>query len=262
MKVIIIAAGIGNRLMPMTDGKPKCLLKVAGKTILERQLEIFKRLGLDEVAVVRGYKKEKINFPGLTYFENDDYENNNILHSLFYARSFMNGAFISTYSDIIYRIGVVKKLLKHQADISIVVDTRWRRAYIGRTKHPITEAELVAVDEKNKVTRIGKDVVTPEESYGEFIGLAKFSDKGAKILTQEFERLVGKYRKRRDQSFQNAKEFNKAYLTDMIQELVDRGHDVYSFDIKGGWSEIDTDQDLERANIFWGKKKNQNEKNN
>ncbi|MBI5465420.1 phosphocholine cytidylyltransferase family protein, partial [Candidatus Gottesmanbacteria bacterium] len=249
------AAGIGNRLKPLTNDGPKCLLKIGGKSIVERQMEIFRSLGLTEIAVVRGYKKEKIHFPDLTYFENDDYENNNILHSLFCARDFMDGPFVFTYSDIVYDHGVVKKLLSHPADIGIVVDTHWRKTYVGRTKHPIAEAELVMVDKRGRVTKIGKDVVTPNEAHGEFIGLAKFSTKGAKILTKEFKRLVAKYRKRQNQAFQHAKEFKKAYLTDMIQELVDRGYGVYSVEIKGGWREIDTDEDLEKANIFWSKKK-------
>lgn len=254
MKVIIIAAGMGNRLKPLTNGKPKCLLNVAGKTILERQLEIFKDLGAEKIAIIRGYKKDKIDFADLTYFDNDDYQNNNILHSLFCARDFMNGPFVSTYSDIVYDHEVVKKLLSHPADIGVIVDTNWRKTYVGRNKHPITEAELVAIDKRGQVTKIGKDVVTPNEAHGEFIGLAKFSAKGAKILTKEFKRLVAKYRKRQNQAFQHAKEFKKAYLTDMIQELIDRGYGVYSVDIKGGWREIDTDEDLAKANIFWNKK--------
>lgn len=253
-KSIIIAAGKGSRLKPLTDNVPKCLLRIAGKTILERQLEVFRKLGLNEIAVIRGYKKEKINFSGLTYFENDDYENNNILHSLFCARNFMNKGFISTYSDIVYEASVVRKLLKHPGDICIIIDTCWKDTYIGRTKHPVAEAELVMVDEKNRVVKIGKDAVTPEDAHGEFIGLSKFSDKGSQVLIKEFERLEKKYRKVKEKSFHRAKEFKKAYLTDMIQELVDRGHNIYSVDIKGGWREIDTAEDLERANTYWSKK--------
>lgn len=261
MKVIIIAAGMGDRLRPLTNDGPKCLLKVAGETILERKLRIFRQLGLKEIAVVRGYKKEKINLPGLTYFENSDYENNNILHSLFCAKDFMDGEFISSYSDIVYDAKVIEKMLKNPAHVGIIVDIKWKEAYKGRIKHPITEAELVAVDELKRVIRIGKDVVAPGEAYGEFIGLAKFSNTGAQILVKEFERLTNKYGKGKKQSFQNAKEFRKAYLTDMIQELADRGHTVQSIDICGGWTEIDTDEDLERANRFWVKKGVGNGKN-
>ena len=55
MKAIIIAAGISSRLMPITDDKPKCLLEVGGKTIIQRQLEVLKQCGIDDIVVVRGY---------------------------------------------------------------------------------------------------------------------------------------------------------------------------------------------------------------
>lgn len=255
MRVIIIAAGMGTRLRPHTEILPKCLLDVGGKTILERTVSVFKRFGFDEIGVVRGYKKNRISFDGFSYFDNKDYENNNILHSLFSAEQYMDKGFISSYSDIIYHHSVVKKLLASRSDISIVVDTDWRRGYKGRTKHPISEAELVSVNRYNNVVKIGKDIVTPNQSHGEFIGLAKFSKKGAHILLDIFNKLRQKYNRQVNQRFQNAKEFKKAYLTDMFQELVDRGHAVKSVDIRGRWTEIDTTQDLLRARKIWAGKK-------
>ena len=94
MKAIIIAAGLGNRLMPLTDGTPKCMLDINGKTIMQRQLDVLRQCGTDSIVVVRGYKKEMINYPGIRYYENTDYKNNNILRSLFYAESEMDDGFI------------------------------------------------------------------------------------------------------------------------------------------------------------------------
>lgn len=94
MKVIIIAAGLGSRLNPLTNDKPKCLLKIKGKSILERQLEALRECGINNISVVRGYKGKMINFPGIKYYENTDYESNNILNSLFYAEKEMDEEFI------------------------------------------------------------------------------------------------------------------------------------------------------------------------
>lgn len=253
MKAIIIAAGPGIRLRPHTEAIPKCLIEVAGKPIVQRQIEIFRKFGLNDIALVRGWRKEKVNLPGIAYFDNDDFENNNILHSLFYSRDFMDGSFISSYSDIVYEDGIVRSLLDHQAQIGIIIDTTWKKTYEGRMKHPVGEAELVLCDKKGRVKRIGKDVVSVDEATGEFIGLAKFFDKGVKILKDEFERLEKFYNGKDEEPFQHAKKFKKAYLTDMIQELVDRGHDVFGIQIRGGWTEIDTDEDLARANKYWSK---------
>lgn len=243
MKTIIIAAGMGNRLMPITDDKPKCMLQVGGKTIMQRQLEVLRQYGIDNIVVVKGYKREMINYPGVRYYENTDYENNNILRSLFYAESEMDDEFIFSYADIIFEQSILEKLLQSGANISLVVDVDWFSHYKGRLLHPIEEAELVEV-ENGKITKIGKKICSANRAHGEFIGLAKFSKRGAAILRSNYQRVVSEYHGR---AFQQAASVEKAYLTDMIQELIDMGYAISNVDIKGGWVEIDTSEDLERA---------------
>ena len=246
LKAIIVAAGGGTRLMPLTNGKPKCLLEVGDKTILQRQLEVLRWCEVADIVVVRGYKKELINYPDIKYC--DDIHYKGILGSLFFAQKEMDGGFIFSYSDIIYGEDIVKKLLETDGDIVLVVDTDWQKQYEGREKHPVGEAELVKVEDDSAV-KIGKDVVKIDEAHGEFIGLAKFTDRGVKIIKKVYNDLISKYKK--EESFQNAKEFQKAYLTDFIQELVDRGIKVRTANISSVWTEIDTDEDLERAKRVW-----------
>lgn len=241
-KAVIIAAGMGIRLKPLANNKPKCLLKIGGKTIMERQLETLRLCGITDIVVIRGYKKEKINFPGIKYYENTNYQNNNILNSLFYAQPEMDRAFITSYSDILFDKSVVEKLLEDKNDIAVVVDTDWREYYQGRTKHPASEAENVIIRD-GKVVEIGKHV-TAEEAHGEFIGMVKFSEKGAEIFKKEFQRVKNQYWSK---PFQKAATFEKAYLTDMLQELIDRGFAVYPVLIQKNWWEIDTDQDLKKV---------------
>jgi len=248
INAIILAAGPGSRLGSLTDDRPKCLLKIGDKSILERQLDALKEFGINDISVVRGHKKEMINFPGINYYENTDYKNNNILHSLFFAEKAMNGPFVFSYSDIVYGKDIVESLLKTQGDIVITVDTEWEKKYKGRIKHPLTEAEL-AQSKDGRIVKIGKDVVKIDEAQGEFIGLAKFTDKGTEIIKEVYRDLLGKHKKK--DFFQNAKEFQKAYLTDFIQELVDRDIEVRTADIDKVWTEIDTDEDLKRANKIW-----------
>ena len=102
MKAIIIAAGIGIRLNPLTNDKPKCMLEIKGKTILQHQLDVFHANGITDLSLIKGYKKEVINYSGLKYYINDNYRNNNILNSLFYAEKEMDEEFIASYSDIIF----------------------------------------------------------------------------------------------------------------------------------------------------------------
>ena len=126
-KAIIIAAGLGSRLRPYTNNIPKILLKIKNKTILDRHLQIFKSLNVKNINMVVGYKKEKFKNGDLNYIENKNYRNNNILESLFYAKSLMKDNCLISYSDIIFKKKIVKKLLKSKNSISVLVDTNWKK---------------------------------------------------------------------------------------------------------------------------------------
>ncbi len=245
MKAIIIAAGIGSRLNPLTNDKPKCMLEFKGKALLLHQIDALRGAGIDRIVVVKGYKKEAINYPDLVYYINDNYQNNNILHSLFYAEKEMNDEFVAAYSDIYYDEKIVKRLLDNKEDIAIVVDIDWRGYYEGRTEHPIEEAENVIFNANNNVVKIGKILPDKDAVHGEFIGMMKCSKKGALIFKRYFNRLKQIYT---GKPFQRASVFEKAYLTDIFQDMVDYGINISCVIIEKGWAEIDTLQDLKRVN--------------
>lgn len=242
MKAIILAAGMSSRMMELTDDKPKCMIEIGGKTMLQRQIDTFRQCGIDDIIVVRGYMREKIDYAGPKYVYNKNYRRNNILESLMHAESEMNSDIIVSYSDILYDKSVVEKLLKSKADISLIVDTDWRTHYVGRSQHPIEEAENVVVED-GRITKIGK-TVNQNEAHGEFIGLTKFSKVGTNTLKSEYNRVKTQLE---NAPFHEAASLENAYLTDMIQELIDRGYPVVSVNIKGGWIEIDTPGDLQKA---------------
>ncbi|MGJ3259887.1 MAG: NTP transferase domain-containing protein [Rhodospirillales bacterium] len=243
-KVLIIAAGQGSRMLPITEDKPKCMADFAGKTLLRRQLDAYADAGLSDVAVIRGYKKERIDYDGITYFENTDYLNNNILCSMFAAADYIEGEIVVAYSDILFESSIVKRLLQSTADISILVDTDWRGYYVGRVDHPLEEAENVVVGEAGQVERIGKHLTDDDGINGEFIGMMKLTAKGARIFKDRFFAAKAEYW---DKPFQNAKKFQVAYITDMVQELVDHGIAVNCVTIERGWKEIDTVEDYRKA---------------
>jgi L-glutamine-phosphate cytidylyltransferase len=242
--VIIIAAGLGSRLKKYTDNLPKCMLDFAGKTLLQRQLEAFKINGLNKISVIRGFKKEKINYPDLTYYENKEYKDNNILNSLMYAEEALNGHVIVSYSDILFEKEVVKRLMESEHDISIVVDIDWRGYYINRKDHPINEAENVIFDANNNVVEIGKILTEKHDVHGEFIGMLKLSPRGSEIFKKHFHRAKDLYW---NKPFQKAKTFQKAYITDIIQDMSDLGVPIHCVIIERGWKEIDTEEDYKNA---------------
>ena len=250
-KSLIIAAGLGSRLKKHTENLPKCMLDFGGKTLLQRQLDAYKKNGIKDISLIRGYKKEKINYKGIRYFENPDYLNNNILNSIFYGEDVINGNIIISYSDILFDSFVVKRVLETDYDISVVVDIDWRGYYVGRKDHPISEAENVIFNSNNEVIKIGKINTGNEEVHGEFIGMIKLSGRGTEIFKQHFHRLKKIYW---NKPFQRAKIFQQAYLTDFIQELVDIGIKVHCVIIESGWKEIDTVEDYKKALAGFKKK--------
>ena len=250
-KALIIAAGLGSRLKKHTEDLPKCMLDFGGKTLLQRQLDAYKKNGVNDISLIKGYKKEKINYKGIRYFENTDYRNNNILNSIFYGEDVINGNIIISYSDILFDPIVVKRTLEAKHDISVVVDIDWRGYYVGRKDHPISEAENVIFNSNNEVLKIGKINTGNEDIHGEFIGMVKLSDRGTEIFKEHFHRLKKVYW---NKPFQRAKIFQKAYLTDFIQELVDIGIKIHCVIIESGWKEIDTVEDYKKAIVGFNKK--------
>lgn len=249
-KTLIVAAGLGSRLKSHTENLPKCMLDFGGKTLLERQLYSYNKCGIEDISLVRGYKKNKINYKGIKYFDNNDYKNNNILNSIFYAEEVINDNIIISYSDILFEPFIVQRILDSKYDISVVVDIDWKDYYIDRKEHPLSEAENVIFNSNNEVVKIGKIATEKEEVHGEFIGMIKLNKYGCKIFKENFHRVKKSFW---NKPFQRAKIFQKAYLTDMIQELVDIGIKVHCVVIKRGWKEIDTVEDYKKALIEFNK---------
>ncbi len=249
-KALIVAAGLGSRLGDYTQNIPKCMLDFGNKTLLQRQLTSYKKNGIDDVSLIRGYKKNKIDYKGIKYFDNNEYKNNNILNSIFYGEEAINGNIIISYSDILFEPFVVKRAMESDHDISVIVDVEWRDYYINRKDHPITEAENVIFNSNNEVVKIGKIAADKEDVHGEFIGMIKLNHRGCEILKQNFHRVKKLFW---NKPFQRAKIFQKAYLTDMIQELVDIGVKVHCVIIEHGWKEIDTIEDYKKALITFNK---------
>jgi len=255
MRAIIVAAGRGRRLGPETAALPKCMVAVGGRPILHWQLDALRAAGATDFVVVRGYLGDRIQAPGypLRFVENPDWERNNILASLMFAAPEMTEGFLFSYSDIVFADQHARTLAAAQVDIGLVVDRLWNEAYVGRIHHPVSEAELTSVrltpQGTELVDSVGKNVVTPAEACGEFIGLAKFSAAGAAALTAEWQRALGAGL---DRPYGRAQQLRQAYLSDALNALSARGTAITPLFIDGRWREIDTEEDLSRAQALVG----------
>ena len=248
MKVIIIAAGSSTRLGNLTEEIPKGLLKINNKSILEIQIQQYKKKNISEIIIITGPHHEKFSFNDVSLINDEEYSENDVLGSLMAAKSEINSEVITSYSDIVFEDSVLDSLLEFKGDIGIAVDLNWEEKYLSRTEHPKNQADNVVI-EHNKVVKIKKNILDYEKSQqmGEFLGLMKLSNNGAKVFVKKYNELIQSHQGK----FQDAPSLKKAYLTDLIQELIDSGIEVSPVFINGRWYEIDTHQDLESVRKIW-----------
>jgi choline kinase len=234
--------------MPTTADTPKCYAEVEGKRILDWSLEAFHDNGLDKICFIGGYRIEQVrnDYPEFQFRHNTDWENNNILASLFYAEDLMDEPFICCYSDVLFNRNIVARLLESEEDIALAVDTAWLARYEHRTEHPSDDAEKVTVV-NGAVTRVHREIPEPD-AYGEYIGVAKFSADGAARLREHYHRCREKHA---GQPWREAKVFEKAYKIHLFQEMIEAGARMVHVDTPGGYIEVDTQQDFEYARQNW-----------
>lgn len=257
---IIAAAGFEKQLLPLIEDKPKCLLDIKGKTILDRQVTALNECNIKEIALVRGYKKEAITLPNIRYYDNDQYESTGEAFSLFCAENELKGRTIILYGDIIFDQAVLEKLLKSPADIALVVDLAWLDQE-QRNLPTHLNPDLVSLADppgkshisrfmlpegEHRIIRLGQQI-SREQAHGEFIGMAMFSEKGTQALRDCYRSAQEEYK---TTGFHEAGSFVKASFTDIIQELIDRGHRVDAVPTFKGWMEVDSFEEYQNA---WAK---------
>lgn len=235
MKAIILAAGVGSRVRPLTDNTPKSLLKIGDKPILQRMIENIESVGIKDIFIVSGYLEDQIKdfttskFPNLniSFIRNDKYLTTNTGYSLMMTKDFVNGDdFIKFDADVVFEKEVLTK---------IIDDTHPTCLLIDKNIHLDKEEVKVICDEDNKVLKVGKKL-DPKLSKGESIGIEKISKKAGKLLFEILENLM------RDE-----KNYNE-YYDDSYTTLVEKGIPFHAVDITGlKWVEIDTHEDYARA---------------
>lgn len=247
MRPVLIGAGRGSRLEHRTEEIPKTLVPVMGRPMLEWILEALAAAGFTkkDVVFVCGYKADvlRARYPEFTYVENREWENNNILESLLYARAHLGGGFLSSYTDIVYRGQCVKDAVDAPWDKVLVCDTDWRRRYVRRTNHPESDAEKMRA-EGPRVVETSRTIPSDQAS-GEFIGVTKFTADGARELLEAYDEAKASCPTLGDRPFQ------KAYLIHLFQRMIERGSAFHRVDTHGGYMELDTLQDLELAETWW-----------
>jgi len=244
LKSIILAAGEGKRLWPLAKDVPKCMVKLFGKTLLERQIDVFKSCNVLDISVVTGHKSELITLKGITYFKNKKFDTTNMLETLFCAEEKLRDCVIVSYGDIIFEKKVLDSLIKSEDDISVVIDKDWEKYWELRFERPLDDAESLIINSKGFIQSIGQKVENIEEIQGQYIGLMKFQNKGIDIL-KNF------YKKAKNESLLGSNilnpniPFERSFMTDFLQGLIHEKNYIKAVPIRNGWLELDSMKDYE-----------------
>ena len=252
VRAVILAAGGGEKLLPLTENTPTCMLDVKGKSILERQVEALNTLGIKDIAVVRGYKKDAIKLPNIRYFDNDAYASTGELASLLCAREFLQGRTVVLYGDILFEPHVLESLLQSAAPVTLAVDRSWAdhqgsapmpsRPDLVKLKNPSARgSRQLNLDGPTGITQVARGI-SPKDADAEFIGMLMLSPEGAQNVLALWDRLSEKGGK-----FHEAGSVKEAALTDLLSELIAGGEEVVGSEIYKGWMEVDSFEDYRRV---------------
>ena len=245
MNVIILAAGEGKRLRPLTNDRPKCLIEFHGKTLLDRQVAVFQRCGIDDICVVTGYNDHMFKNSDLEYVHNENFLSTNMLKSLFCAEKKITESTIVSYGDIIFEEKVLRNLINAEDDFSVIIDKNWEEYWKLRFDNPIDDAESLMVDEDNFITEIGQKVDNISKISGQYIGLMKFQNDAIKKIKSFFTKCQSSYEQNGINILNRSIPFQNSYLTDFLNSLIKINIIIKAVPINNGWLEIDTISDLE-----------------
>jgi len=253
---VIIAAGFEPEMLPLIEEKPKAMLDIRGQTLLDRQIETLNACNIKDVVVVRGYKKEAFTPTTPRYYDNDEYADTSEVYSLFRAEPELRGRVVVLYADVLFDQGILEKLLKAEGDVNIVVDRAWydqrdngllpERRYedLVVTENPPTGGyRYLPGQSGNQVLRIGHEIPRAEGD-GEFVGLMMLSPEGCDAARAAYREACERGPER---PYGEAPRLRQAQLTDLLQDLINRGISVRAVDVYKGWTEIDSFEDYQRA---------------
>ena len=234
MKGIILAAGRGSRMKTLTDDRPKCLVELNGKSLLDRQIASLRAAGLTELGIVTGYRRELLADRGLVEFHNPRWAETNMVASLECAQEWLlEGPCIVSYSDIFYSSEAVVSLMHCDAPLAVTYDPNWLAMWERRFGDPLLDAETFRLSSRQTLVEIGNKPASVGEVEGQYMGLLRFTPDGWKAIARIREGL-------------NPDSRDRMHMTGTLQQLIDRGKlAITAIPYVGEWGEIDSVEDLQ-----------------
>lgn len=240
-RIVILAAGEGTRLRPLTNHLPKTLVSFGGVPLLARQMAVLRCAGITDVSIVVGYCADALEACSARLFHNPRYATTNMMASLHCAKPLFDGAddVVVAYGDIVYEPRVLASLLATEALVAVVVDLGWQRLWQLRMDDPLSDAETMKLDAAGHILELGLKPRSLADIQGQYIGLFKVSSAFAPEFFARYEQLP-------ENALFEGHPRDKMYMTSYLQHQIDHGVTVRAVTVTNGWLEVDSVQDLDR----------------
>ena len=233
MKAIILAAGRGSRMKGLTEDRPKCLVEVRDKPLLEWQLDALRGAGITDIAIVTGYKRELLATRGLHEFYNPRWAETNMVSSLACAQAWIGlTPCIVSYSDIFYSAEAPQILSASEDALAVLYDPNWLALWQKRFADPLVDAETFRMNPDETLKEIGNKPKTVEEVEGQYMGLLRFTPESWAEVVRIRTTLTPAQR-------------DKMHMTGTLQKVIEAGRvPVRALPYNGEWGEVDSEEDL------------------
>lgn len=239
MKAVILAAGRGSRMQGLTDQRPKCLVPVRGKPLLDWQRESLAAAGINEIAVVTGYRREMLAGLGMTEFHNPRWAETNMVSSLACAKEWLQGdTCIVSYSDIFFAPQAVTTLMHSTAALAITYDPNWLALWSSRFGDPLVDAETFRLTPEGTLAEIGNKPQSIDEVQGQYMGLLRFTPEAWREVSSIRAALPPDVR-------------DRMHMTGTLQKVIEAGRlPIMALPYSGEWGEVDNGDDLALYNTL------------
>lgn len=232
MKALILAAGRGSRLASLTQAQPKCLTRLAGRSLLDWQLAALRFAGIEDITLIRGYRGDCLENRGCHTLENPRWSTTNMVATLGVAgRLLARDPFLVLYSDIVYHPEHLLKLSAADGDVVITYDQEWLALWQQRSGNPLADAETFRQND-GRLLDIGRKPKSLEEIQGQYMGMLKITPAGWQWISDFLAQGDAGIGDRLD-------------MTSLLRGLIDAGRSIHCIPVTGRWCEVDTEADLQ-----------------